>query len=92
MENVEIEIFLTTRKNKHAPASLEKLLFPLLEAKVPADLFLEISHAMILPDEQITSVILNNADVIIQGIVRWATNHGWCVKQWPDGPPLHTDV
>jgi hypothetical protein len=81
----EVEIFLTTRHNKSLPPSLEPLLFPLLEAQIPSDLFLDISAAIVLPDEAISMVSLNNAEETIDAIVEWAVIRGWQVREW-NGP------
>jgi len=82
----EVEIFLTTRRSQTLPPSLGKLLYPLLNATIPQDLFGEISGALVLPDELINMVILNNADAIKQEMVSWASPRAWQVKEWPDGP------
>ena len=84
----EVEVFLTTRRNKSLPASLQKMIFPLMNAGVPSDLWLEISFAMVIPDELINMVILNNAERMIGDIVEWAKQRGWQVREWPDGPAL----
>jgi hypothetical protein len=84
----EIEIFLTTRLNKNAPPSLERLLFPLLTAKIESELFLDIDAALVIPDELINIVIFNNSEAILPELPKWTEIHNWRAKHWPDGPEI----